>query len=35
MEYLLNSFRVTGDELGKFRETVENLEKKYFIRSGK
>lgn len=27
MEYLLNSFRVTGDELGKFRETVENLEK--------
>lgn len=27
MEYLLNSFCVTGDELGKFRETVENLEK--------
>lgn len=27
MEYLLNSFCATGDELGKFRETVENLEK--------
>ena len=34
MEYLLNSFCVTGDELGKFRETVENLEK-HFFRSGK